>query len=43
MMITRGEGGGREVEKNTGTNYVVTEGDETLGGEHTMEYTNVVF
>lgn len=34
--------GGRENEAGKGAKYMATEGDQTLSGEHTMEYTDVL-
>lgn len=39
-MVTGGEAGRVENEQAKGGQYVVTEGDWTLGGEHTMQYRN---
>ena len=38
MVVTRREGEGREVEEGKGIQCMVTEGDLTLAGEHTMQH-----
>ena len=39
-MVNRGEG--EETEKVKGVKYMGREGNQTSGGEHTMEYTGVL-
>ena len=40
MVVTRGKGWGAV--KGQGVKYVVTEGDLTVGGGHTLQYTDHV-
>ena len=42
MVVTKGEGGCGEGEEGKGGQNMVTQGDLTLGGEHTMQYTDDV-
>lgn len=39
LVVTEGRRG--DIEKGKGVKYMVTEGDLTPGGEHTMQYTDV--
>ena len=41
-MITRGEEAGRSMKRIKGLKYMVAEEYSTLGGEHTMQYTDGV-
>ena len=41
IVVTRGEGGGEGL-KVTNVKYMVMEGDLTMGGEHTIRYTDDV-
>ena len=42
MVVTRGKGGWEEGQKVKMAKYMVMEGDLTLGGKHTMQYTDDV-
>ena len=42
IMGTRGEMRVGEEEERVGVKCMVTEGDQTLNGEHTVMYTNVI-
>ena len=40
VAVTRGEGGTGRMKTVKGVKYMVTKGDSTLGGEHTMQHTD---
>ena len=42
MVVTRGEGNWRKRKREKRVKYMVTEEDQTLGGEHTIQYTDDV-
>ena len=42
MVVTRGKSRWEEVVKGKGVEYMVTEGNLTLDGKHTMQYTCAV-
>lgn len=42
MKVTRGEGDWGRAKGATGVKYMVMEEDQSLGGEHSMEYTDIV-
>lgn len=41
-MVTRGQGGREKTKKVKWIGYVLKEGDWALGGDHTVEYTDVL-
>lgn len=40
MVVTRGESGWGKIKRIKGIKYMMMKGDQTLGGEHTMVYTD---
>lgn len=42
MMVTRAGGDGRRMERANGVKYMLTEGNQSLGGGYAIEYKDVI-